>query len=43
MKVGLTLQAERHVEAIDAWWQQNRELARDLFLEELALALQSLA
>ena len=43
MKVGLTPEAEHHIEAIDTWWQQNRESARDLFLEELALALQSLA
>lgn len=42
MRVELTPQAERHVQAIDRWWQENREQAPELFLEELSLALESL-
>lgn len=42
MRVELTPQAERHVQAIDTWWQENREQAPELFLEELSLALESL-
>lgn len=42
MKVEFTPQADRHVHVIDTWWQENREQARDLFMEELALAVESL-
>jgi len=38
-----TPEADRHIEAIDAWWRANRDKAPDLFEEELALAIRMLA
>ncbi|MBC8068544.1 MAG: type II toxin-antitoxin system RelE/ParE family toxin [Deltaproteobacteria bacterium] len=38
-----TPEADRRIEAIDAWWRANREKAPDLFEEELALAVRMLA
>jgi len=43
LKIEITPTAERHLSAIDAWWQANRESAPDLFLEELAVAFDALA
>lgn len=42
MKVELSQSAKRHVDVIDAWWQANRSSAPELFLEELAAALEAL-
>jgi plasmid stabilization system protein ParE len=38
-----TPEADRQIEAIDAWWRANRDKAPDLFEEELALAFRMLA
>ena len=39
MKVEFTLEAERHVSEIDAWWREERRDAPDLFARELAEVL----
>jgi plasmid stabilization system protein ParE len=36
MKLVFSPEAERDVEAIDAWWRENRLGAPNLFAEELA-------
>jgi plasmid stabilization system protein ParE len=38
-----TPEADRQIEAIDAWWRANRDKAPGLFEEELALAFRMLA
>lgn len=35
-------QATRHIEALDAWWRENREKAPNLFREELAAAFETI-
>jgi len=35
--------AALHVETLDAWWRENRTEAPELFREELAAALQTIA
>jgi len=43
MKVELSAEAEAQVGVIDAWWQDNRRAAPDLFANELAHTLTALA
>jgi plasmid stabilization system protein ParE len=43
LPVRITPEAESHVRDIHAWWRTNRPSAPDLFLNELASALELLA
>ncbi len=42
MRVLLAPEAEAQINAIDAWWCENRTAAPNLFLEELAAAQQTI-
>ncbi len=39
MIVGYLPEAELRIEAVDAWWRENRPAARQLFREELEAAI----
>lgn len=41
--VRISALAERHILEIDAWWRERREKAPDLFEQELAAGLQTIA
>ncbi len=43
MKVELSAEVQAQVDRIDAWWQENRPAAPNLFAEELEAALHALA
>lgn len=42
MRIEISVGAERHLRAIDDWWHANRPSAPELFLQELAAALDAL-
>jgi plasmid stabilization system protein ParE len=35
--------ADAHIEALDAWWRENRDKAPDLFEQELAMAFRTIS
>ena len=39
MNLLVTPEAERHIDAIDSWWRENRTASPNLFEQELAEAL----